>query len=186
MTKEFISHEIKEAANKVDDFIGSQRAELDRIKGDGEEALTRAQAAIALRVDGAGYSDIARILEYSSPQRARVAIEKALSEQVSSPEQVEHVRWLNGRRLERILVSLMKRATNPKDPDHLQYARMAVVVIDRHARLYGADAPQKVDVQYTPARGEIERWARGLAEHVQGAPPQEAEIILDAEVMEDA
>jgi hypothetical protein len=184
MAERHVPHEVKEASRKVDQFIGGQAKELERIKGDSEESMTRAQAAVALRVDGASYSEIARLLEYSSAQRARGAIEKALAEQMGSPEEVEHVRWLNGRRLERILSSLMKRATNPKDPDHLQYARMAVIVIDRHARLYGADAPQKVDVQYTPARAEIEAWALELAQHVRGKDAEEADLVLEMEVVD--
>ena len=80
MAERHVPHEVKEASRKVDQFIGGQAKELERIKGDSEESMTRAQAAVALRVDGASYSEIARLLEYSSAQRARGAIEKALAE----------------------------------------------------------------------------------------------------------
>src|SRR5690606_17540215 len=125
-----IPHEVQEAARKHGELQRQNQIDLDAIKGVDEDAPTRAAAALALRIDGAGWSDIARVLDYSSAQRARKAVERVLADEAASVEQIEHVRWLNARRLEKILNSLMKRATNPKDPDHLQYARMAVVVID--------------------------------------------------------
>lgn len=178
-----IPHEVAVAARRHEEFEKQVGSDLEKIKGDSEDAPTRAAAAVALRIDGAGYSDIARVLDYSSAQRARQAIENALAEQAGTPEQIEHIRWLNARRLEKILNSLMRRATNPKDPDHLQYARMAVVVIDRHAKLYGADAPQKMAVQITPGQSELEAWVMQTARQVM-AIEDEGDII-DAEVVED-
>lgn len=184
-----VPHEIEMASRKVDEFLKDNAAELMKIKGDTEDSPTRAAAAVAMKIDGAGYSDIARVLEYSSAQRARLAVEEAIGAQAGSPEQIEHIRFLNSRRLERLLQSMMKRATNPKDPDHLAYARMVVVVIDRHLRLWGADAPQKLDVTYSPAAGEIERWATQMAAQVHGPQPVEADItsmtIVDAEIEEN-
>lgn len=178
-----IPHEVQEAARKHGELQRQNQIDLDAIKGVDEDAPTRAAAALALRIDGAGWSDIARVLDYSSAQRARKAVERVLADEAASVEQIEHVRWLNARRLEKILNSLMKRATNPKDPDHLQYARMAVVVIDQHSKLYGANAPQKMNVQVTPAQVELERWVMQMAQQV-AADQQEADII-DAEIVDD-
>lgn len=182
MTTKTIPHEVAVAEKKVADLQRQNEIDLEKIKGEGEDAPTRAAAAVALRVDGAGWSDIARVLDYSSAQRARGAVERALADETASPEQIEHVRWLNARRLEKILNSLMRRATNPKDPDHLQYARMAVVVIDRHLKLYGADAPQKMQVTYTPASQELQEWVMATARQV--AEVEEEADIIDAEVIE--
>lgn len=179
-----IPHEVQVASQRHEDFERQVGSDLAKIKGDSEDAPTRAAAAVSLRIDGAGFSDIARVLDYSSPQRARLAIEQALADQAGTPEQIEHIRWLNARRLEKILNSLMRRATNPKDPDHLQYARMAVVVIDRHAKLYGADAPQKMAVQITPGQSELEAWVMQTARQVM-ALEDEGDII-DAEIVEDS
>lgn len=178
-----IPHEVKAAAEKHAEMERRTGMDLEAIKGATEDSPTRAAAAVQLRVDGAGWSDIARVLDYSSAQRARNAVERALSAETASPEQIEHVRWLNARRLEKILNSVMRRATNPKDPDHLQYARMAVVIIDRHLKLYGADAPQKMQVTYTPATEELTAWVMQAANQVASA---EAEAdIIDAEVVEE-
>lgn len=182
--------EVKKAANKVDAFLAKNALDLAAIKGDSEDSPTRAAAAVAMKIDGAGYSDIARVLEYSSAQRARRAVEEAIAAQAGTPDQLEHVRWINSRRIERIIASIMPRATNPQDPDHLMYARMAIVTIDRHLRIWGADAPQKIDVTYSPAAGEIEKWAMEMAERFQGKPPQEGDImqidnVIDAEIVDD-
>lgn len=177
-----IPPEVADAGKKMEVFQRQAANDLEHLKGDGEDSPTRAAAAVQLRIDGAGYADIARVLDYTSAAKARMAIERALADESATPEQIEHVRWVNARRLERILNSLMKRATNPKDPDHLQYSRMAVSVIDRHLRLYGADAPQKMNVTYTPATGELEAWVMQTARQV-AAVEQEADII-DGEVEE--
>lgn len=186
----YIPDEVKKAGAKVDNFLQQNALDLAAIKGDSEDSPTRAAAAVAMKIDGAGYSDIARVLEYSSAQRARKAVEEAIAAQAGTPDQLEHIRWVNSRRIERIIASIMPRATNPKDPDHLMYARMAIVTIDRHLRIWGADAPQKVDVTYSPAAGEIERWAMSLAATVHGPQAEEGNImqignVIDAEIVED-
>jgi hypothetical protein len=143
----------------------------------------RAAAALQLRIDGAGWGDIAKVLDFDTPADARMAVENALAHEAKSTEDIEQIRFLEARRMERILTSLMRRATNPKDPDHLAYARTAMVVIDRHTKLYGADAPQQLNVTYNPAAGQIEKWVASMARQVHGEL-QEAEI-LDVEIVDD-
>lgn len=143
----------------------------------------RAAAALQLRIDGAGWGDIAKVLEFDTPADARNAVEFALAQEAKSTEDIEQIRFLEARRMERILSSLMRRATSPNDPDHLAYARTAMVVIDRHAKLYGADAPQQLNVTYNPAAGQIEQWVARMAKQVHGEL-QEADI-LDVEVIND-
>lgn len=144
----------------------------------------RAAAALQLRIDGAGWADIAKVLEFDTPADARNAVEFALAQEAKSTEDIEQIRFLEARRMERILSSLMRRATSPNDPDHLAYARTAMVVIDRHAKLYGADAPQQLNVTYNPAAGQIEQWVTSMARQVHGEI-QEADI-LDVEVVSDS
>lgn len=175
--------EVVKAAEKHDEFMDVSKARIDRIKGDSEDAPTRAAAAVAMKIDGAGYSDIAKVLDYSSPQRARRAVEEAISLQAGSPEEIDHIRFINSRRLERILTSVMTRATDPGDADHLAYARMAVVLIDRHLRLWGADNPAQMKVTVTPTALAIEEWVTEMARQTYGVA-DEADI-LDAEIVED-
>jgi hypothetical protein len=159
--------------------------QADEIENPKEEVIpqNRAAAALQLRIDGAGWGDIAKILEFKTNRDAQIAVESALANEAKSVEDVDQVRFLEARRMERILSSLMRRATNPSDPDHLAYARTAMVVIDRHTKLYGADAPQKLNVTYNPAAGQIEQWVSAMARQVHGEL-EEADI-LDVEVIDD-
>lgn len=156
--------------------------EIEKAK-DADVPRNRAAAALQLRIDGAGWGDIAKVLDFDTPADARVAVESALAAEAKSTEDIDHIRFLEARRMERILSSLMRRATNPKDPDHLAYARTAMVVIDRHTKLYGADAPQQLNVTYNPAVGQIEQWVSAMARQVHGEI-EEADI-LDVEVISD-
>lgn len=184
MAEKQLPAEVVEAGKKVAAFEDANSARLARLKGDSEDSPTRAAAAVAMKIDGAGYPDIAKVLDYSSPQRARLAVEQAIGEQAGSPEEVEHVRWVNSRRLERILTSVMTRATDPHDADHLAYARMAVTLIDRHLRVWGADNPAQMKVIVSPSAQAIDEWALQMARQAYGVA-QEGEII-DVEVVESA
>lgn len=142
----------------------------------------RAAAALQLRIDGAGFGDIAKVLEFDSPAAARRAVERALADSPSDMNSIEHIRDLESRRIERILVSLMKRATNPKDPDHLTYARTALAAIKQQTDLHGAAMPTKVDITYNPSAQQLEQWvsqitAAAHADVVEGD-------IIDVEVVE--
>lgn len=149
-----------------------------------KDRVARQQAAVAMRVAGAAYSEIARTLEYPSVTAARQAVERALAASVGE-EGREQLRFIEGRRLERLLRSVWGRATSEDvevdgkkvpNPDHLAYVRTALAIIDRHARLYGADAPQEMIV-YNPAGIEIEAWVANMARQVQGELPEEYDII---------
>lgn len=144
--------------------------------------MTQASAALQLRIDGASWEDIARLLEFSSSIDARQSVERALAAEVKDPEKVDEIRLVNSKRLEKIYQSLARRASNPKDPDHLQYVRAAVTVIDRHSKLWGADSPQQMNVTVSPSVGEIEKWVANMAQQVHGEMIEGD--ILDVEVVE--
>jgi hypothetical protein len=143
----------------------------------------RTAAALQLRLQGAGYDNIAEVLGLASPAEARKFVDKALAEMPTDMESVERIRDLESRRIERILVSLMKRGTNPKDPDHLAYARTALAAIKQQTDLYGAAMPTKVDISYNPSAQQLEQWVSqiGAAMHknvVEGD-------IIDVEILEE-
>lgn len=147
-----------------------------------EGSLTKAQAALSLRIAGAGWKDIAETLDYSSPGAARGAITRVLASELNDQESVEEVRYLESRRIERILTSLMRRATDPKDPDHLAYANTALAAIKQHSKLHGAEAPAQVNLTYNPTQQQLEQWATAVAGAMQNTV-EEADI-LDAEVID--
>lgn len=150
-------------------------SDLERQQAD--DAPTRAAAAVALRVAGASYTSIAKTLDYSSAFRARQVVERALAEAAESDDSYAQVRHLESRRLERLLQGVWRRATNETDPRQMEAARVALAIIDRHARLHGLDAPQQM-VVYTPEQQEVDRWVKAMAAQVRGqTAPAEAEVI---------
>lgn len=121
-----------------------------------EKERTRAEAGVALRLSGASFTSIAKALEYSSPTRARLAVERALASSADDPEGREVQINLIDRRLNRLLQSVMGKAVNPADPEHLQYNARALAIVDRQAKLHGVDAPTKV--QLTPSDTYIQEY----------------------------
>jgi hypothetical protein len=140
-----------------------------------KDRASRQEAAVALRIAGATYSEIARTLSYSSVTRAREAVERALAQSVGDDDR-DRMRFIEGRRLERLLRGLWKKATDEEDDEQLSAARTALAVIDRHAKLYGLDAPV-VHAVYSPTQTEMEQWLHGIAEQVREGQPDEYDII---------
>lgn len=140
-----------------------------------KDRRSRQEMAVALRIAGANYSEIARMCQYASPTLARQAVERSLAATVGD-ESREQLRFLEARRLERILRGLWRKATDENNEEHLAAARTAIAVIDRHARLYGLDAPTEM-VVYTPAVHEIEQWVTAMSRQVRGELPDEFDII---------
>jgi hypothetical protein len=149
---------------------------------DPDDSPTRAAAAVALAVDGAPYADIARICGYSSPFRARQAVERTLAEGSDSPEERVELRRLIDRRLNRLLYAVMPKAVDETHVDQLAFSRQALAIIDRQARLHGVDAPSSVAV-FTPNADEVNRYVAQMVTIARQAQAREAEI-WDAEVIE--
>lgn len=155
------------------------KANEEYLSGTGQ---TRAEAAVALKVAGATYSQIARALEYNSVHQARVAVERALAATVGDDDRMQQ-RFINGRRLERLLRSMWGKATDEKNPEHLAAARTALAIIDRHIRLYGSDAPAQM-VVHSPTQVEFNQVLSLIASRVVNDTPQELDI-LDVEEEDD-
>lgn len=114
-----------------------------------DKSDTKAQAALAMRIAGAAPTDIARVLGYSSAHRARQAYERALASTADSPEEVDQMRWLVGKRLDRLLAAHMPKAVDTDEPNQLAYSARALAIIDRQARLWGVDAPTQIQISAT-------------------------------------
>lgn len=148
------------------------------------ENPTRAQAAVALKLSGASYPQIAQVMEYASAYDARAAVERALAMSADTDDLGE-LRVLTSRRLERLLQTVWRRAANDRDPDHLAYVRAALAIVDRHSRLHGLDSPQQM-VVHTPSTLEVQRWVQTMVAQVRGEDIVEAEVIEEGEHGEPA
>lgn len=139
---------------------------------------TRAEAGAALLVQGASFKDIADMLDYPSPQVAKVSVERVLASTVSAPEK-EAMRSVVHQRYEKLLKSVMARATNPKDAQHLAYNARANAIVDRMSKLHGLDAPTQV--QITPTQEYLEEYTKEL-QRKMGLDP---DVIEEADIFED-
>lgn len=171
-------------AYKEPDLVESEKA-LETVNSDLEtkDRASRQEAAVAMRIAGANYSEIARVLEYASPTLARQAVERSIAATTGTPESREHQRFLESRRLERLLRSLWNKATDETNEEHLAAIRTAVALIDRHAKLNGLDQPSEM-VVYTPASEEIQRWVAQVTQEMRRGLPEE-EDILELDVIKD-
>lgn len=141
----------------------------------------KANAAIELRLSGATWSQIAEALGYPTARQALVATEKALEKALKDNDR-ESMRRLAGARLDRLLLSVWSKAIDPAHPDHLLAVSKAREIVDRHAKLFGLDAPTEV-VVHTPTQTELEAWvARVVALRI---PQVEEDDILDGEVLDE-
>lgn len=149
------------------------------------DAPTRAAAAVKMAVEGVSYTDIARVLDYDNPTAAKRAVWSSIGDIEIDADEVKRKRDLMGRRLGRLTQSVMRRATNPHDPDHLLYVRVSLAIFDREARLYGLDAPTNIMV-HTPTQREIDEYVASVRRlHLEVAGDVEADII-EGEVLSGA
>lgn len=140
----------------------------------------KANASIQMRLAGATWEEIAISLGYPTARQALVATERALEKQLATDDDREKMRRLAGQRLDRLLRSVWPKAIDPDHPDHLIATTKAKEIIDRHAKLYGLDAPAEVIV-HSPTQQELEAWVVRL---VTMSQPQVEEFdILEGEVV---
>jgi hypothetical protein len=142
----------------------------------------KANAAIQMRLAGATWDEVAEVVGYPSARTAIVATEKALEKELRTEESQKMMRSLVGKRLERLLRSVWTKAINSEHPEHLQAVDRARQLIDRHAKLYGLDAPTEFVVS-SPSASELEKWVSTVLKESRPALP-EADIF-DVEVVED-
>lgn len=138
----------------------------------------RPRSAVALRLAGAPYGDIAEALGYASSHEARHAVEKELA-LASEDEQGRAVlRGEAAARLERLMRSVWSKAIDPNDPEHLPAVRVAMSLVDRHIRLLGLDAPTEVIV-HTPTTTEIDAWVAEMLRMRAAGDVVEGEVLAD-------
>lgn len=155
--------------------------DLDNPDLDLKDRKNRQEAAVELRVRGANYSEIARVLDYASPNHARQAVERVLAS-LASEDAREQMRFIMNRRLDRMQRVLWEEAIDTENEGHIAAARTYLAYVDRQCKLNGLDAPTEM-VLYTPVSAEIEKHLAELTAQARSEMPVEADII--GEVIED-
>lgn len=148
-----------------------------------DKSETKAQAALTMALYGASPSEIAKVLGYSSPYRARSAYERVLSSVPISEGKIEHKREMAIRRYSKLLSVVMKKAMDPNDPQHLAYHARAAAMVDRMVKVEGVEAPQQVQVSATDEMigALLTRFVRQGNDDIDSG---EADII-DADIIEE-
>jgi hypothetical protein len=156
----------------------------DTPRGNSEVARARerkANAALEMKIEGWGWDEIAETVGYPNAKAAIVATELALEQQLKSEESKKHMRKLAGRRLERLIRSAWSKADDEESPEHLRAISEVRLLIDRHAKLYGYDAPSEVIVT-NPTTRQIDEWVSRNLRHVQ--PDLEEGDVFEGEWFE--
>jgi len=177
MTQGPMEQEIEKAIEMADPDHGIPMNDVDRSE-------TKAEAAVTLKLYGASYTEIKNTLHYSSAYRARMAVEKALAAAADSPEDKEKMRHLINKTLDRLKASVMSKAVNPNDPQHLAYNARALAILDRQAKLWGVDAA--VQIQITQSDQYIQEYLEAILPSVKADNDQIEANILEMDEIEDA
>lgn len=141
----------------------------------------KANAALQLRIAGASWEDVAQAIGYPTARAALVATEQALERELQDSSSKEMLRSMAGKRLERLLRAVWGKAIDPDNPEQLPAVQRARDLIDRHAKLFGLDAPTEVVVS-SPTKAQLEAWVA----QVEDKPQIEEGDIFDAEVVEES
>lgn len=160
---------------------------VEHVAGDSDNHVTRARqrkanSALAMKLAGANWTEIAQTLGYPTPRSALVAVEKALEQALDGTDR-EHMRGLAGARLERLLRSVWPKAIDPESPEQMIAVSKAREVIADHRRLFGLDAPTEVIV-HQPTRIELEEWVAKVVNSTN--PPVIEGEVIDVEWDDEA
>lgn len=152
---------------------------VEHASGDSNNHVTRARqrkanSALAMKLAGANWTEIAQTLGYGTPRSALVAVEKALEQALDGTDR-EYMRGLAGARLERLLRSIWPKAIDPEHAEQMIAVSKAREVIADHRRLFGLDAPTEVIV-HQPTRVELEEWVAKVVNSTN-PPVVEGEVI---------
>lgn len=172
-------------------------ATLQEQKEASETALTTLRAAVQWHLSGADWSSIATRFDFSSPQAARIAVEKFEGDMVDSTD-LEAARSKALARYERLLMSEWGDATTPfildedgkptksRNEAHGAAFDRARGIVGDIVRLKGAAAPVQLAL-YTPGQDEIFNVVNELRAATLRGIAKEADLIeIEAEEDLDA
>lgn len=166
----------------------------------------KANAALALRLEGYSWEEIAEVVGYPGAREAQVAFESAFEAHVDNdPQMKSKMRDLAGRRLDRLLRAVWKQAVNEPipvigddgepvvdsdgnallttifDDVQVQYHKQALAVIGQHSTLYGLSAPTEIKID-TPTDAALANWVASVI--AQGNGYEEEQDIFSPRQIE--
>lgn len=154
--------------------------------GHGSKEVTRARdrkanAALALKLGGATWDEIAEMVGYPTGRAALVAVENVLGKQLREMDRL-HLRALAAGRLESLVRSAWRKAHTESDPEHLAAIKTVRENVESISRLWGLQAPQEILIT-NPTQEHLDRW---VAQVVSQNLPQVAEAdVVEADIVSD-
>jgi hypothetical protein len=147
-----------------------------------QRAEERTGAAVtALALAGASFHEIAENMGLASAREAQRIYYDDLATRATDTDRARG-RIEARARLERLLRSTWRKATNERDPEHLAAVRTASALVDRIIKLDGLDMPTEI-VVHNPTAAEIDAWVATVLANRTDQMPAEPDII-DADVVE--
>lgn len=148
-------------------------------------ASDRARAVVGLRVRGASWVEVVRVLQLRDVQQAKELFEEGLAgDDLASADERRTHRVTEQQRIMSLLNSVWDKANDPTDPEHLPAARTALQLIDRHSKLLGLDAPTEV-VVHNPTQTEIDAWVVSVLQANAVQQVEEADVTLSIEATDE-
>ena len=105
-----------------------------------DQQLRRESEALALRIAGATFDEVAHALKLYGRSDAHKLVTRALSRHQA--EQVDEMRLVEGARLDRMTRAVWAAAVQ----GDVEAVRAVIRISERRARLFGLDAPQRVNI----------------------------------------
>lgn len=142
----------------------------------------KANAALAMKLGGAEWDEIATALGYPTERAALVAVEQSLGKRLNELDR-QHLRALAAGRLESLVRSAWRKAHTEDDAEHLNAIKSVRETVNDISRLWGLQAPQEVLIT-NPTQEHLDQW---VARVVSADLPQVEEAdIVEADIVEDA
>jgi len=140
----------------------------------------KADAALALRIAGMDWPDIAKAVGYPTGRMALVAVEKSLQRNLDIQDK-RVLRQVAQGRLDSLLRSVCTKAHTPTDPEHLMAVGKAKEIVDRSIKLLGLDAPTEITVS-SPSQRDLDEWvARVTSSNIPAVLEYD---VIEGEVIE--
>lgn len=170
----------KDLLAEIEDEIGTELQEA-RIAKENQPTI---RAAVVMRLNGASYADIARVLDYSTPADAKIAVARAIAESGGDlAEDRTALRAETNARLEFWLRSIAPKIIT-EGPSQLDFMSMGLRLTDRRIKLLGLDMPTQIEL-VDPDHAEFSTFVKSLVAKANLEPTPEGDPFAEVDDLEE-
>lgn len=151
-----------------------------------KQNAVRLAQIVNLHIAGYSLADIGAQIGASADEVDRMLSEDAARYVRSQPALRTYVRNYISGKYNHLLEAVWDEATDKMHPHKLENSDRALRILDRMAKLHGADAPVQSEVKVDAVPETVDAMVKLLAAQSGGAYDDSVFDIVDAEVVEDA